>query len=478
MPTTQGNRKVLDLKRWEFCTPAPSATVAGAFIAASRHVRQQHLYCNSNTAAWLYLASEDGWAALPSPALAGTFGAGACGVAGAFSIGTATAASQLTATGGSTTTIVTNQTLARDLRGFSVHITGGPNAGVTLVIRSNTIGANATITVDAQASAFSASTTYRIVAPVWYVLGAGTLAAGSFRKYDYATNTWTSLSITGLPATVGTDGKLVGTASWVDSNYLTFATGTATAAAASTLTNTARNWTVNQWTNYQIRITGGTGAGQIRTIASNTATVITVSAAWTTQPDATSTYAIEGNDDFLYYLGNNAVTLYRYSISGNTWSTLSPTAARAAAPGAGMSAHWVWDVKETDWTTENTIRNGGRLYSFRGGAGGVLDYYDIAANTWVSGVAYAPATETFTTGSKYAYSENWLYIQKDATGRWFRYNVATSEMDGWNTMLYPNSTAITGETSFDAIYVDGATKISWIYMLLNTSSVMLRQMVF
>lgn len=477
MPTTNGNRKILDLKRWEFCTPAPTATVAGAFIASSRHYRQQQLYVTANTTAWLYLPAEDGWVATPSPGLAGTFGAGAAGVAAGFSVGTATAASQLTATGGTTSTIVTNQTLARDLRGYSVLITGGPNAGAVLVIRSNTIGANATITVDAQASAFSASTTYRLMTPCWYVVGAGTLAAASFRKHDFATNTWTTLSQTGLPASLATDGKLISTPSWMDTGFLSFATGTATAGGASTLTNSAKNWTTNQWTNYQIRITGGTGAGQIRTIASNTATVITVGTAWTTQPDATSTYSIEGNDDFIYYMGNNAVTLYRYAISTNTWTTLTPTAARAAAPGAGMSAHWVWDVKESDWTGENAIRNGMRIYSFRGAAGAVLDYYDIAANTWVSGVTYSPATETFTTGTKYSYMENFLYIQKEATGRWFRYNFATSEMDGWNTMLFPNGAALIGDTAFDVTYFDGATEIHYVYMILNTSTVMLRQQV-
>jgi hypothetical protein len=477
MTTTNGNRKILDLKRWEMVTPAPTSTVAGAFIASSRHQRQQQLYVTSATTAWLYYPAEDGWVQVPSPGLAGSFGAGAAGVASGFSIGTATAASQLTATSGTTTTIVTNQTLARDLRGYSIHITGGPNAGVTLVIRSNTIAANATITVDAQASAFSASTTFRLLTPCWYVVGTGTIGSGSFRKYDFATNTWTTLAQTGLPATIGTDGKLVSTPSWMDTGFLAFATGTATAGAASTLTQSTKNWTTNQWTNYQIRITGGTGAGQIRTIASNTATVITVGAAWTTQPDVTSTYSIEGNDDFIYYLGNNAVTLYRYSISANTWTTLSPTAARAAAPTTGMSAHWVWDVKESDWTAENTIRNGQRIYSFRGGAGAVLDYYDITANTWVSGVTYSPATETLTTGTKYSYSENFLYIQKDATGRWFRYNFATSEMDGWNTMFFPNGSALVGDTSFDVTYFDGATEIHYIYMVLNTSTVMLRQQV-
>jgi hypothetical protein len=198
---------------------------------------------------------------------------------------------------------------------------------------------------------------------------------------------------------------------------------------------------------------------------------------WTITPDATSVYNIEGNDDFIYYMGNNAVTLYRYSISGNTWSTLTPTAARAAAPGAGMSGHWVWDASETDWTNENAIRNGQRIYSFRGGAGAVLDYYDIAANTWVSGVTYAPATETFTTGTKWIYNGDFLYGQKDATGRWFRYNITTNQMDGWSTMLYPNGVALAGDTAFDVVYIDGATKIPYMYMLLNTSTIMLRQMV-
>lgn len=478
MPTTNGNRKILDLKRWEFCTPAPVATAAAAFIVSSRHYRQQQLYVNSSTVAYLYSPLEDGWTQVPSPALAGTFGAGACGTAVSFSTGTTVAASSLTATAGTTTSITTNQTLARDLRGYSVLFVGGTNAGKLKTIASNTIGANGVITFDsAEAVAFDATSQYRIKAPVFFVLGAGTLAAGSFRKYDFATNTWTSLAITGLPATVGTDGRLVATPAWIDTGFQSFATGTATAGAASTLTNSAKSWTTNQWTNYQLRITGGTGAGQIRTVASNTGTVITVSAAWTTTPDATSTYSLEGNDDFLYFMGNNAVTLYRYSISANTWTTLAPTAARAAAPGAGASGHWVWGSDDTAWANENAIINGRRIYSFRGAAGAVLDYYDIALNTWVSGLTYAPATETFTTGTKWIYTGNFIYAQKDATGRWFRHNVVTSEQDGWNTMTYTQGAAVLGDTAFDVVYRDGATSITYAYIVLNTSTVMLRQQV-
>lgn len=476
MPTTNGNRKILDLKRWEFCTPAPTAKVSGAFIASSRHYRQQQLYVISNTAAWLYNPNEDGWVAVPAPTLSGTFGPGAAGCAAGFSIGTTVGAASLTATAGTTSTIVTNQTLARDLRGYKIQILAGPNAGATLDIVSNTIGANATITVAAQGAAFSASTVYRLLTPTWYVVGAGTLSAGSFRKFCFATNSWTTLANTGLPGTIGTDGKLVSTPSWMDNSYLNFATGTATSGGATTLTVTGKTWAVNQWANAQVRIVSGTGAGQIRTIASNTADTLTVAAAWATNPDATSVYQIQGNDDFLYYLGNNAVTLYRYSISANTWTTLTPGVARAAAPGVGMSAHWVWGATEADWTAESAIQNGRYIYSFRGAAGAGLDRYDIAANSWAA-ITYAPAVETFTTGTTYTLVDGDIYINKEATGRWFRYKCATAAMDGWSTQLYPHGAALAGDTSFDVTYFDGATEIHYVYSILNSSNVMLRQMV-
>lgn len=476
MPTTNGNRKILDSKRWEFVSPAPAATAAGVFVASSRHFRQQQLYVVSNTVAYLYRPEEDGFVQIPSPALGGTFGAGACGVAHGWSVGTATGASSLTASAGTTTTITTTLNLQRDLRGYSVHILSGPNAGETKEIASNTIGASAVITFSAaSASAFSASTVYRLITPVWYVLGAGTVAAASFRKYDFATNTWTTLQQTGLPATVGTDSRLVATPGWVDAGYVQFDTATATSGTTTTVANSARNWNANQWANSQVRIVSGTGAGQIRTITSNTATTLTC-ATFATAPDATSVYSIEGNDDFIYYMGSGAVTLYRYSIASNTWSTLSPTSARAAAPGAGMTGHWVWGADASDWTAVNAIRNGRYIYSFRGGAAAALDRYDIAANTWEV-VSYSPATETFTTGSKPIYNGNFLYLQSAASGRWLRYDIVLSAMDGWSTMLYPQGAAVVGDTAFDVTYRDGATSIVFVYMVLNTSTVMLRQMV-
>jgi hypothetical protein len=472
MAVANYNRKILDLKRWTIMTtPAPVATAAGALVISSRLSQQRQLYLVNATTAYLYYPFEDGFIQIPSPALAGTFGAGVCGTS------TAVGPSG-TATSGTTTTVNTGLNLQRSLKGYKIEITSGPGAGDVRTILRNTTGTNSSITVDAVFSAaITSSSTFRLITPRYYVLCSGTLATGSFRVYDFALNTWSSLTITGLPATWATDGKMIATPSFGDDgDELNFATGTATAGAASTLTNGAKAWTVNQWANYQIKITAGTGAGQIRTIASNTATVITVSAAWTTNPDATSQYHIEGNDDFIYLMGNNAVTLYRYSISANTWTTLSPVAARAGAPVVAASGHWAFGVTgDTSWSDENAIINGRRIYSFRGGGLVTLDYYDIAANTWVSGVPYAPAVETFGSGTKYVYQGDFLYIHKDATGRWFRYSIPESSMVGWSTNVYPGGAAVLGDTAFDV--VEPETGVRFIQYILNTSTIVMRCMI-
>jgi len=477
MTTTNGNRKILDMKRWEFCTPAPVATAAGSLIASSRHHNQRQLYWVNGTTLYLYNPYEDGYVALANPSFGGTFGAGSVATCAAWSTGTTTAAASLTATAGTTTSITTNQTLARDMKGYCVQFITGTNAGKIKEIAYNTIGSNAVITfVGAEASPFDNTSVYRLLTPKWFLLIAGTAAATTFKSYDLATNSYQSLAQN--PANGGTDGKLVATPSFMDEDFVVFASGTATGGTATTLQNNTKSWTTSQWVNSQVLIASGTGAGQIRSITANDATSITV-ATWTTNPSTDSVYKITGNDDFLYWMGNNAVTLYRYSIAANTWSTLTPSpTARAAAPGTGMSAHWIYGSTDTRWTSESAIINGRRIYSFRGGGGGVVDYYDIAANSWTNAVTYSPNTETFTTGTKYNYDGGeYIYIQKEATGRFFRYDIPNSAMDGLTSMLYTQGAAVLGDTFFDIDYEDGATKIKYLYMLLNTSTVMLRMMV-
>jgi hypothetical protein len=67
--------------------------------------------------------------------------------------------------------------------------------------------------------------------------------------------------------------------------------GTATSGGATSLTDTANTWTVNEYVGDFLVITGGTGSGQVRRITSNTANALTV-ATWTTNPSSDSTYEL------------------------------------------------------------------------------------------------------------------------------------------------------------------------------------------
>lgn len=467
MSITTSLRRILDRKQWEMCNPAPTASVAGSCIISSSLFDQFQLFVVSTTVHYLYDPNEDAWIQIPS----GTLSAFGAGSAGAFHPNGPTG----TASAGTSTTITTTVNAAGSLKGYKIRITAGTGAGQEATIVSNTYGASSVITVASWATATPDATSVFLIQSGRFWVFSGT-ATNGLKYYDVATNTWSaSLSVTGITAAFATDAKLRAT----PGGSTQFASGTATAGAASTITNSGKAWTVNQWTNYQIRITGGTGAGQVRTVASNTSTVITNSASWTTNPDATSTYVIEGNDDFLYLIGNAIVTLYRYSISGNTWTTLTPGAARAGAPGAGESLQWVKNITDASWSAENTILNGRRLYSFRAGGSVNLDYYDIPGNTWVSTIAYNRSTEIFQIGTSWDNAGNgMLYCQKDATSRFFRYNVLAQQLDGFSVLNYPQSTALIGDRLFTVDFTDGSDTITFLYHLKNNGTELFRCMIF
>lgn len=553
--TTQRNLALLHRKEWQMMTPAPIASVAASFmLAAGSGNQNKALLVISATAHYLYDHAQDGFMQIPSGALAGTFGAGACGAYSPWSI-------TYTANGGS----VTTATVAAATHNINAYVEGetiefissGTNNGLRRKItnvRNNAGAGTITLTFDRSVNTAVLNThTFRISSGRFFVMSAGTTAAGSWKTFDIGTMAWqANLSITGFPATWATDGKAVSTAKmanveengtasagstttltdstkawtvdayknhWVlivdgtgegqmvkiTSNTATqltfgtlatgldatsvyqisgskpaFASGLATAGGASTLTNGAKAWTANQWTNYQIRIISGTGVGQTRTIASNTGTVITTSAAWTVNPDTTSVYVIEGNEDYIYIAGNNAVTMYRYSISANTWTTLAPTVARAAAPGLGMCIDWVSETGNSDWANESDIQDGRYIYSMRGGAGALIDRFDIAGGTSGAGAWAAVTyigTETFTTGSSAFQSGRYLYIRKDATHRFFRFDIVGNKMEALNTNLYTDGAALLGNRMW-VKNLDPTETVKWLYSLMNTGTVIHRMMLF
>lgn len=467
MTTTSSLRKVLDRKEWEMMTPSPTTNAIGMFTVADATGEDKAImYVCSTSTIYRYDHHQDGWQSLPASGIAGAFGAGSCGT---FHLQGPTG----TATAGTTSTITTNLTINRSLKGYSIRITAGPNAGEQRIIKSNTLGANSIITVEAvYGTAITIASTYLLLTGRYWFFNAGTTAVG-FAYYDRALNTWTQRSVTGLPTAFGTEGRLVNTCTSMD---ISFAQGTSTGTnTTSTLNNTGKAWTVNQWANFQVRILTGTGAGQVRTIASNTATALTLSAVWTITPDATSTYIIDGNEDFMYLMGNNAVTMYKFTISTNTWATVAPAVARGGAMGTGGGANWAFNVEDPAWTSENVILNGRRIYSFRGAGSATLDYYDIPENKWYA-LTYTPQVDTFNTGSCYDYDDSYIVIQKESTGRFFRYVIAENRLIPFSTLVYPESTAVVGDKIWVKSYKDGATTIKWLYKLRSTGTELFRCM--
>lgn len=493
MTTTINLRKMLHRKSAEYCCPNPAGnTAAGAFVVSDKSnlipYNDIAYYVGGASAIWDYNPDQDAWVQLPNSGIAGTFGAGACGEFRCVSAPAGVIDN--TASAGTATTITTALTIVRSPVGLKIRVHSGTGVGYEGTISKAQLGANSVLTVTpASGVAFDNTTKYRIYGGSLWFMNAGAGAVG-FSVYDRLTNVWTARSVTNLPTTWGTDAQLVSTGGLMSNNGQGFVTGTATAGAASTITlEASKTMLLNQWANYQIRITGGTGKGQIRAISSNTAgasSVLTVASAWTVTPDATSTYVIEGNDDNFYLLGNGAVTLYKYVISTNTWSTITPGAARAGAPGAGMTADWIDAVPDATWTdgtygnhySTTVIKQNGRyIYSFRGAAGNVLDIYDIAANTWISGVVYGQQTEVFSGGSCSIGLKGQIYIQKDATGRIFKFDVANNVIEPFVLNPVPQGTAVAGDKMFMTSFVDGSTELNFLYTLGNTRNELTRWVV-
>jgi hypothetical protein len=479
MTTTNGNRKLLDLKRWEPVSPLqiPANQYNGSLYsgqASLRHIRNMVFhFASSSSQDQIYDVTEDGWSFTVGRTISNSGNLGSMTVGHVWSTGSTVGATSLTATAGTTTTITTNQTLARDLRGWPIHILSGPNAGATLIISSNTIGANAVITVPTQATAFSASTTYRLMTPRWYIVPS--YATPIFRAYDWATNTYLTLSTTNMPAGMSSFTYMAATPSWRDSDYLAFATGTATSATGTTLVNTAKAWTTNQWTNYQVRIVSGTGAGQIRTISSNTGTTLTVPT-WTTTPDNTSVYSIEGNDDFIYMAGQADAKLYRYSISTNTWTVLL---ASGMINTQGSQFLWPCTVTDSAWTNESSIQNGRYIYYFTGqNNSGLLNIYDITTNS-TSSITVA-MNEQISNSASYSnfYIHNniiYLFTQPGSTsytyfGRIVAFDVVTKNTVGIGRA--PSGSSLNYSPMYNGMWVstykDGTTSIDFLYF---TSSI-------
>lgn len=237
----------------------------------------------------------------------------------------------------------------------------------------------------------------------WVYIYSGT-GAGQIRQI--ASNTSTTLTW-----------NTAGTAPTATSRYfiLGFDAGTATSGAATTITDSTKSWAVNRWSNYAVRILAGTGAGQIRPIASNTATALTIVGSWATNPDSTSVFVIQGDPDKAYIqLG-------------------------------GIAAMGIYNI-------DSLVTSFGRQQDFgiaRNAAATVAGHLPIAIST----LANATTTATVTTAHPHQFKVGELVTVRGATDANFNVtNVAIATVPSATTFTYtmagtPAATTIVGTQS-------------------------------
>ena len=460
MPTAINNNiATIHKKEWQQMNPLiANGSVGTCMVADPRGIYDYSLMVYSNVVQALYFHSEDHYVTIPSMSIS-SIGSGSNGCMARWS-------GFITANGGTTTTITTaspinNLCIGRIVR-FATGTAGNIGLQRTITALNLNVGGTSTITLNAALpSAVTNADTFRIDSGMFYVMGSGAAASGIFKSYDPLTGITSTLGFSGLP-TVSTDSFIINTTS-----FDVYATGTATTGAATTITNSLKTWTVNQWANYQIRITAGTGIGQVRTIASNTATIITISNAWTTNPDATSQYEITGDDNNIYFGGNGTVTLYKYSISALTWSTITPTSGRSGTTNIGITGVWNYKTGNADWADESNIRDGKYIYSYRGNSvSTTLDRYDIAANTWVALTLPGTAESTnsmFSLTSSVLHDDT-MITRLSNTHRYIAYNICTGTSYGLSQNVVTDGSNFCGVKMWLKRYQEsGVDKLVWIY---------------
>lgn len=513
MTTTLNFKDYIDLPMWR--PEAPALANSGAGQSFAYDMRNNETGCpllywlRSATAFDAYDPTTGEWIPLASPALAGTFGAGATaifhpsqGPRGTIAAGAST--TTLTLTTALPAAVGINQLANRgDGIGYHIHIAGnaagssGKVEGRTII--ANTGGTTPTITLDAPLTFTPAlGDAYEIRAGRVYLLSAGTLAAGVWKYYDIATNSFSaSLSTTNLPATIGTDSSAIALSeSYVPNDRIPgegFVDGAgtydgahecivATASSSTTLTGSGMPATLqaNEYRNFQVRIAEDTATptavNQRRRISSHTggANGVFTVAAFAVTPSATAKFVIENDDDKILLTSSAGLFIYNYNITANTWDT--STWAAPVAHGAGVVLEQAFGItRDVSGNARHSF-----VYRVRGGASNAIDVLDIAGaatGSWSNDIAYGKKSQTFTTGTCGAYDPTtlggrFLHLCVNGTQRMARFDLRNRIMDPESYLRFPQGAAAAGSKLAVGTLVDGATKLSLLYQMTQTQAQM------
>lgn len=518
----------IDQQMWIQRYPAPNPHAAGGSLAADlRNDVSRHPFVFHLASAVLLNRMNiitKGWNFIISPALGGTFGAGAgaifapsCGLMGSIGAGC------------TTTSIVTTTAMAAvgvnmlanrggGSYGFRIRIKGNSAGGSGLTeerwIVGNTGGTTPTILLDSALSFTPANgDTYEILSGRLFMLSAGTMAANCWKSFEVATNVLAGLAFANLPATVSTDFSAVAH----DEQYVPydhkpgegFVIGAstynggllkcllATGSAAGTLTGQAIGGDAavlaNEYRNFQIRIVEDvaipTAVGQRRIIASHTAgasPVYTMGSNWGVTPSVNCKFVIEYPNLILLWSTATAVT-YVYNYSGATINNGTASIAndawhvtyygnRGGVMAAGCTSFSSFGIEP------DAAKNARHSFVFSFRSALILDMLDIAggvAGAWSNAIVYDGAV-TLTTGScgEYApcdqegrFGYRTIYVAS-AISQLFKFDVQNRVQ----TPVTPTDwiqvgTAAVGERISTYVAIDGTDKYTMVLLLAHLATI-------
>lgn len=525
MSTVLNFKNLIDLPEWRPLTPSPLAHSAGYSLCEDMRNNEDsdpHIFYLGATYLYKYNTLNDAWVTCQAHGLTGSVAGAACvfvphkGPRGTIS-----------GIGDLSTIRIKIETPLSGLRANALANNGSRRGYKIRFIRSNTDGLTEEriITSSTAVSAGSGEITITLDEPITaganegdlveilsgqvWMLGSGTTGASTWRVWDIATDTITSMSRTNLPATIATDSTLVSLSeSYVPHNRkpgegfcvgsATYNTGLlnclqATGSAAGTITGQMSNGdcgiAANMFRNFQIRIVEDTAipaaVGQRRRISSHTggtAPVYTLGSNWSVTPSADAKYVIEYPGSLILCFTSASATTYTYAIDNynqdteNTWST-TRFGSFTTAIGAGVSAFGGFSL---DWTSFETIKPS-LVYLLKGGATSTIDCLDIAGGAnglWETGattVAYGNKLGTFTTGTCVALDAasnegRYCYINQSGLLNMFRFDMFSRELEPWISLRSINSTSYVGSRLATSLFVDGETKVSFIHCLMSNQA--------
>jgi hypothetical protein len=307
--------------------------------------------------------------------------------------------------------------------------------------------------------------------------------------YDILTDTWYVLpTMTNIITAAVTDLSLERTSE----NASIWANGTATGGTTTTLIDASMGveraaWGTNQWANYWVYISSGTGEGQIRQIASNTGTTLTWATAGTA-PTAGSRYQIIGFDAGIATAGAaSTLTDSTKSWAVNRWANycvriLAGTGAGQVRPivsntSTVLTVIGTWDTNPDSTSVFSIQGDPDKAYIFGGGiaAAPIINFssqvqsfgrqqdWGIARNAScavggyqpvaITTLANATTTATATTAHPHQFRVGELVTVRGATDANFNVtNVAIATVPSATTFTYtmagtPAATTIPGTQS-------------------------------